>query len=136
MFTSRRGHDGHSNYTTHALVLFSVCFVVAANLHSHNTRLLLAVLKATINLMHKLAPVIIRGMLSKEPKVPAHELTILSWPDGLGERNTREKSEWTQKQLSELEITCESLFTEGIGLFVCLFAIYEVCTYTSTCMYM
>ena len=83
--------------------------------------LLLAVLKATINLMHKLAPVIIRAMLSKEPKDSACELTNLSWPDGLRERTTREKSEWTQKQLSELEISCETLFTEGIGLFACLF---------------
>ena len=95
--------------------------MVAANLHSHSMGLLLALLKATINLMHKLAPVIIRAMLSKEPKDPSHELIVLNWPDGLRDRTTREKSEWTQKQLSELEVACENLFTEGIGLFVYLF---------------
>ena len=97
--------------------------MVASNFHSHSMGLLLALLKATINLMHKLAPVIC-VMLNKEPKDLAHELIILSWPDGLRERTARERSEWTEKQLSELEIACENLFTEGIGvcLFVCLFA--------------
>lgn len=73
--------------------------------------LLVAVLKATINLMHKLAPVI-SEMLNKQLK-EAHEPTILNWPDHQKGITTLERSKWTQKQLSELEASCENLLAEG-----------------------
>ena len=70
--------------------------------------LLLAVLKATINLMHKLATVI-SEMLSSEFK-DIHEL---NWPEELKDSTPLERSEWTRKELSDLEASCENLLVEG-----------------------
>ena len=71
--------------------------------------LLLAVLKATTNLMHKLAA-IISEMLSSD-SIDIHEL---NWPEQLKGSTSLEISEWTQKQLSDLEVSCENLLIEGI----------------------
>lgn len=75
---------------------------------SHSMGLLLAVLKATINLMHKLA-VVIGEMLNSEP----NDIHELNWPDELKDSTSLERSEWTRKHLSDLEVSCETLLIEG-----------------------
>ena len=70
--------------------------------------LLLAVLKATINLMHKLAT-IIGEMLSSE----SNDIHKLNWPGELKEGTPLERSKWTSKQLSDLEASSENLLVEG-----------------------
>ena len=70
--------------------------------------LLLAVLKATINLMHKLAT-IIGEMLSSA----SNNVRELNWPEELKDSTPLERTEWTRKELSDLEASCESLLVEG-----------------------
>jgi hypothetical protein len=66
------------------------------------------VLKATINLLHKLATVI-GEMLSKE----SNDIHELNWPEELKDSTPLERSAWTYKQLSDLEASCENLLVEG-----------------------
>ena len=80
---------------------------------SHSMGLLMAVLKAMINLMHKLATVIGK-MLSSEP----NDIHELSWPDELKQSSCLERNEWTCKQLSELEVSCDNLLIEGMVLLI------------------
>ena len=75
---------------------------------SHSMGLLLAVLKVTINMMHKLATVV-GEMLSCE----SNNIHELNWPEELKESTSLERSKWTGKQLSDLEISCERLLVEG-----------------------
>lgn len=70
--------------------------------------LLLAVLKATINLMHKLATVI--GEMLSSASNDIHEL---NWPEELKDGTPLERSDWTRKQLSDLEASCKNLLVEG-----------------------
>ena len=70
--------------------------------------LLLAVLKVTINMMHKLATVV-GEMLSCE----SNNIHELNWPEELKESTSLERSKWTGKQLSDLETSCERLLVEG-----------------------
>ena len=75
---------------------------------SHSMGLLLAVLKVTINMMHKLATVV-GEMLSCE----SNDIHELNWPEELKESTSLERSKWTGKQLSDLETSCERLLVEG-----------------------
>lgn len=84
--------------------------------------LLLVVLKATMNVLHKLASVL-GAMLSSEPDDRAQDLLmVLDWPEEQKENSALERSEWTHKQLCDLEVSCEHLLTEGTwGFFFCFF---------------
>lgn len=76
--------------------------------------LLLAVLKATMNLMHKLA-IVISQMLSKELENDCiHNVADLNWTGDTRESTPLERSKWTYSQLSNLEISCEHLLSGGI----------------------
>ena len=79
--------------------------------------LLLAVLKAAANLMHKQA-VVIAEMLSADSDSIV-KLSFLNWLDHQ-ENTPLGRRQWTIKQLSLLEVTCEHLMTEGIFITIFL----------------
>ena len=75
--------------------------------------LLLALLKAAIKLMHKLASVVSEMLMNQPDGSSVDGPSILSWPDDLKGSTHLERREWTGRQLSELEQTCEDLLTQG-----------------------
>ena len=81
---------------------------------SDSMGLLLALLKATIKLMHKLAPIVSEMLMNKPDSSSIDEPFILNWPDDLQNSTHLDRREWTGRQLSELEQTCEYLLTQGI----------------------
>lgn len=84
------------------------CYTTLSLSFSRSTGLLLAMLKATLNLLHKLA-VVLGDILSDD----VNDIHELNWPDKLKEGTSAERSEWTRRQLASLEACCENLLVQG-----------------------
>ena len=75
--------------------------------------LLLALLKVTIKLMHKLAPAVGEMLKKKGPDHSVDKESVFDWLDFHKGGTLLEKSEWTEGQLTELERSCQNLLTNG-----------------------